>query len=158
MKLLELGLRGLVALILVLFGIFSPSKAKYGKRLMFLTTVYAAMVKEGILQEISLDAFNQTFCLTEDCAVLEATSVAKGSWKNVNLTSELSACLLSAEQLQLQADRLSLISMFSPRVVKKAPSWMRYDEKEMIDDVCLILLTNGFNKNQMAIAPTYQAA
>ena len=146
MKLVELLLRFLVAVILQVFGVFSPDNAKYGKRLMFLTSVYAALVKEGIMQEMSIESFNETFKLAEDAALLDATFVANGCWKNINLTSELAKCLLSMEHLDDRQDRISLVARFSPLIVKNAPRWMHYDKLEMVQDVSDILLVNGFTK------------
>lgn len=146
MKLVEVLLRFLVAVILQIFGVFSPHNAKYGKRLMFLTSVYAALVKEGIMQEMSLESFNETFKLAEDAALLDATFVANGCWNNINLTSELAKCLLNAEHLENRQDRITLVAKFSPLIVKSAPKWMRYDTAEMVRDVSDILLVNGFTK------------
>lgn len=147
MKLLELLLRFLVAVILRLVGVFSPTKAKYGKRLMFLTSVYVALVKEGIMQEMSLDSFNETFKLAEDPTILDAAVVANGCWSRVNLTSELSKCVRSLDEFSDREERLSLIERFSPILVKLAPSWMSYDKEEMIKDISNILLVSGFTKS-----------
>lgn len=147
MNFVEVILRFLVALILLVFGFVSPQNAKYGKRLMFLTTVYAALVKEGIMQEMSLESFNDTFKLAEDAALLDATSVANGCWKNINLTSELTKCMTATEHLESRQDRISLVAKFSPLVVNHAPKWMLYDVDEMVRDVSDILLLNGFTKS-----------
>lgn len=146
MKLLELLLRFCVALVLLVFGVFSPVNARYGKRLMFLTTLYAALVKEGIMQEMSIDSFNETFQLVEDPALLDATVVANGCWKRVNLTSELSKCVRSIDEFSDRQDRISLVERFSPAVVKLAPKWMNYGRDEMIRDVQDVLLISGFTK------------
>lgn len=146
MKLVELLLRFLVAVILQLFGFISPANAKFGKRLMFLTSAYAALVKEGIMQEMSIESFNETFHLAEDSALLDATSVANGCWSKINLTSELSKCMLNTEELTDRQDRISLVERFSPIIVKRSPKWMRYDNDEMIRDISDILLVNGFTK------------
>lgn len=146
MKFVEVLLRFLVALILLIFGVISPQNAKYGKRLMFLTTVYAALVKEGIMQEMSLESFNETFKLAEDAALLDATTVANGCWRNVNLSSELAQCMSTTEHLESRQDRISLVAKFSPRIVSNAPKWMQYGKDEMVRDVSDILLVNGFTK------------
>lgn len=146
MKLIELLLRFLVAVILQLFGFISPANAKFGKRLMFLTSVYAALVKEGIMQEMSIESFNETFQLAEDSTILDAGAVAKGCWSKVDLTSELSKCMLINEELTDRQDRISLVERFSPVLVKRSPKWMQYDKDEMIRDISDILLVSGFTK------------
>lgn len=146
MKLVELLLRFLVAVILQIFGLFSPANAKFGKRLMFLTSVYAALVKEGIMQEMSMESFNETFQLVEDSTLLDAAIVANGCWRNINLTSELSKCLKTTEELTDRQDRINLVERFSPAIVKRAPKWMCYDTAEMIQDMSDVLLVNGFTK------------
>lgn len=147
MKLVELLLRFLVALVLMVFGLFSPTKAKYGKRLMFLTTLYVALVKEGIMQEMSIGSFNETFQLVEDPTLLDATAVANGCWSRINLTSELSKCVRSVDEYSELTDRISLVERFSPAIVKLAPKWMYYGRDEMIRDVQDILLVSGFTKS-----------
>lgn len=146
MKLVELLLRFLVAVILQLFGLFSPVNAKFGKRLMFLTSVYVALVKEGIMQEMSIESFNETFHLAEDSALLDATAVANGCWSKVNLTSELSKCMITMDEFNDRQDKITLVERFGPAIVKSAPKWMRYDKDEMIRDITDILLVNGFTK------------
>ena len=146
MKLVELLLRFLVAVILQIFGLFSPTNAKFGKRLMFLTSVYAALVKEGIMQEMSIESFNETFQLAEDATLLDAACVANACWSKVNLTSELSKCMRSMEELTDRQDRIILVERFSPAIVTRAPKWMHYDRDEMIRDISDILLVNGFTK------------
>ena len=146
MKIVELILRFLVAVILQLFGFLSPANAKFGKRLMFLTSVYVALVKEGIMQEMSIESFNETFQLAEDSALLDATAVANGCWTKVNLTSELSKCMLTMDEFTTRQDRISLVKRFGPAIVQSAPKWMRYDREEMIRDISDILLVNGFTK------------
>lgn len=106
-----------------------------------------ALVKEGIMQEMSLDSFNETFKLAEDPTLLDATVVANGCWSRVNLTSELSKCVRSLDEFSDREERLSLIERFSPILVKLAPSWMRYDKEEMIKDISNILLISGFTKS-----------
>lgn len=146
MKLIELSLRILVAIALQIFGVFSPAKARYGKRLMFLTTAHAALVKEGILQEMSLEAFNETFRLTDDVALLDASVIANASWNKANLRASLSDCIGNSCNLESKQARLDVIEKFSPLVVEKSPSWMRYSINEMTLDISNILLVSGFTK------------
>ena len=146
MRLIELSLRILVALTLQVFGLFSPSKARYGKRLMFLTTAHAALVKEGILQEMSLESFNETFKLADDTNVLNAGAVANGSWDKINLKSELSKCLQGDLNFETKRKRLDIIEQFSPKIVERCPHWMRYSSAEMTHDLSNIMLVSGFTK------------
>lgn len=146
MKLVELLLRFLVAIILSVFGMFSPTNARYGKRLMFLTSVYAALVKEGIMQEMSIESFNETFRLAEDPSLLDATFIANGCWNKINLTSELSKCLSNQKHTEGWDGKMEIVADFSPRIVKSAPRWMYYGKDEMIKDISEILLVNGFTK------------
>lgn len=146
MRFVELSLRILVAVALRIFGIISPSKARYGKRLMFLTTAHAALVKEGILQEMSLDSFNKTFHLANDPTMLDAGSVANSSWNKANLRLALSQCMEGKCDLESRKARLDIIEKFSPMVVEKSPLWMRYSISEMTDDISNVLLVGGFTK------------
>lgn len=146
MRLVELSLRILVAITLRIFGFISPAKARYGKRLMFLTTAHAALVKEGILQEMSLESFNKTFKLANDPSMLDATVVANASWNKANLRASLSDCIGNSCNLESKQERLDVIEKFSPLVVEKSPSWMRYSINEMTQDISNILLVSGFTK------------
>lgn len=152
MKLIELSLRILVAIALQIFGVFSPTKARYGKRLMFLTTAHAALVKEGILQEMSLEAFNETFRLADDVTLLDASVIANASWNKVDLKTELSKCLGDHCDLESKDVRLGVIDQFSPKIVERSPLWMRYSTAEMTNDISNIFLVSGFTKKVKEMA------
>lgn len=147
MKLTELFLRMIVAATLQLFGFISPNNARYGKRLMFLTSVYAVLVKERVLQEMSLESFNDTFHLADDPKMLDATTIARGCWQKINLRSEFVKCVTYNENLDTKENRLNLVERFTPIVVRQTPKWMNYGDDEMKRDVANIFLVNGFTKD-----------
>lgn len=151
MKLAELLIRYLLAATMILFGIIRPDKARAGKRVMFLISVYTAMVKEGILQEISLESFNKTFHLAEEPNSLEVAQMASFYWNDINLRSELDKCISTDVSLDNKESRLRAIQLFCPYVVDKAPRWMKYDINKMNRELSDVLLVSGFSKSMKAV-------
>ena len=95
---------------------------------------------------MSLEAFNRTFKLANDSSMLDATVVANASWNKANLRASLSDCIGNSCNLESKQERLDVIEKFSPLVVEKSPSWMRYSINEMTQDISNILLVSGFTK------------
>lgn len=146
MRLAELLIRYLLAATMMLFGIIKPEKARAGKRAMFLISVYTALVKEGILQEISLESFNSTFELANNPDSLEVAQIASFYWDNINLRSELDKCIDMERTLDTKQSRLNAIHKFCPAVVEQAPRWMRYDVTKMNKELSDVLIVSGFSK------------
>lgn len=151
MNIAELLIRYLLAAIMTLFGFIKPDKACAGKRAMFLISVYTALVKEGILQEISLESFNKTFQLAEEPNSLEVAQMASFYWDTANLRSELDKCIKTDINLESKESRLHAIQLFCPYVVDQAPKWMRYDTNKMNKELSDVLLVSGFSKAMQGI-------
>lgn len=151
MKLAELLIRYLLAAAMALFGFIKPDKARAGKRAMFLISVYTALVKEGVLQEISLESFNKTFQLATEPNSLEVAQMASFYWDNVNLRSELDKCISTDTALDTKESRLHAIQLFCPYVVERAPKWMKYDVNKMNKELSDVLLVSGFSKGVCTI-------
>lgn len=150
MKLAELLIRYLLAVTMMLFGFFRPDKARAGKRAMFLISVYTALVKEGILQEISLESFNSTFELANNPDSLEVAQIASFYWNDINLRSELDKCIDLDGSLDNKQSRLETIQRFCPTIVAQAPKWMKYDSAKMNKELSDVLIVSGFSKQMQA--------
>ena len=146
MNIMEIVFRFIVALGLRIIGIISPSKATQGKRVMFMTSMYIALVREGILQEMSVQSFNDAFKLTDDYELLEVGRVAQGCWDNINFKSQIDEFLPTEPDNTdtYQKQRLSLARRLSNQIVASAPKWMQYNKDEMLRDATDAMLLGGF--------------
>lgn len=147
MSIFEAILHFLVAMSMSILSIVNPEKARAGKRAMFLTSVYIKLVNDGILQEMSLEAFNDAFNLAEDSQTLEAARAATGVWDKRNLDGKLKRSLDSSDKtLETKEERLTAVEDFCPHVISMTPRWMRYDDEAMKEELADVLLVSGFRK------------
>lgn len=120
---------------IILFFALSIILPRRGKRILFLTGVYARLVEHGLLHDETLEKLNRSLMLADSTAAL---NLPPSIYRRVIDDEELSKAIQGIEATN--AGELCLTfseaRKVSQQIVKLAPAWARYgEEKEMERDV-----------------------
>lgn len=114
---------------LYLLGLFLPEN---GKRIIFLTTLHARLVRDGVFHEETLQKLNESLHLARSDAALQLPATIYGRIWDPEVTQQIfqeidgdyrgNSCLLFEDARRVSA-----------RIVSLAPSWIRYGTSEQME-------------------------
>lgn len=149
MKLTEYFVQLILLSHLFIIGLFKPEVAERAKRMLFLTSLATTLAQEGIIKKNTLGVLNRNLKLAKNdkCLQLgeELSSVMwrpnkqyyyifKDNWLNIDVTKD------NVAGRYLPFDDIQLISK---RVIDSSPSWIRYNNIRMREDVTDLFITNA---------------
>lgn len=108
------------------------------KRIIFLSSFNAACVEAGILEAKTLHTLNTSLSLAEDPRTLNVgIHIAPSIWQVKELLPSRISKIKKDGYLSL-----SEAELFSERILKKTPEWLRYDPEVMKADLIDLLTDN----------------
>lgn len=152
MKLTEYFVQLILLSHLFIVGLFKPEVAERAKRMLFLTSLATTLAQEGIIKKNTLGVLNRNLKLAKNdkCLMLgeELSSVMwkpnkkyhyifKDNWLGLDATNDY------VNGRYLPFDDIQLISK---RVIDSSPTWIRYNNTRMREDVTDLFITNAVLK------------
>lgn len=152
MKLTDYFIQWIILLHLTVVGFIKPEVAERAKRMLFLTSLATALAQEGIVKRNVLDSLNYDLKLARnDHCLLVGKELSSGMWSNNKINGSLFKegwdgrhdPIGSSDKVEL--DRfltLDDIRTLSTKLIKAAPSWVKYDSNRMQADVTDFFITH----------------
>ena len=151
MKPIEYIMQIIILLHLSIVGLFKPEVAERARRMLFLTSLATTLAQEGIIKRNTLDVLNKNLNLANNQSCLQLGEHMSGCvWNQPVRYGTLfkegwdGGTDLSAKYLTLDD-----IRQLSPKVIQHSPSWLKYDQKKMQQDVTDLFMTNAVLKTMV---------
>ena len=141
MNLISLSKLMLIKVLLEFIGLFSKEAKRHGKRILFLSSLNTALVKEGILDIGTLNVLDNNLQLlrsADNAGAIEMGKVlADDIWQKANIKQLLSA---NCNNQACDYLPLSVATSFSDVLIPIIPDWLRYDPATMRRDMVDLLV------------------
>lgn len=155
MKPIEYIMQIIILLHLYIVGLFKPEVAERARRMLFLTSLATTLAQEGIIKRNTLDVLNKNLNLAKNQNCLQLgehlservwhqetryTNLFKEGWDGKDIRYNENGKYLTLDDIR----------QLSPKVINNSPSWLRYDQKKMHQDVTDLFMTNAVLKTMVA--------
>lgn len=152
MKPIEYIMQIIILLHLSIVGLFKPEVAERARRMLFLTSLATTLAQEGIIKRNTLDVLNKNLNLAKNQSCLQlGEHISECIWhqqvRYVTLFKDGWDTKLISDGKYLTLDD---IRQLSPKVIQHSPSWLKYDQKKMQQDVTDLFMTNAVLKTMVA--------
>lgn len=153
MKLTEYFVQLILLSHLFIVGLFKPEVAERAKRMLFLTSLATTLAQEGIIKKNTLGVLNRNLKLAKNdnclkigeelsCVLWRPTADYRCAFKDNwlgrdNLSDNLTDRYLPFDDIRHISDR----------VIQSSPTWIRYNNERMQEDVTDLFITNAVLKN-----------
>lgn len=153
MKITEYFIQLILLSHLFIVGLFKPEVAERAKRMLFVTSLATTLAQEGIIKKNTLGVLNRNLKLARNekclmigeelsCVMWKPTKQHSPLFKDNWIPSE--SPNISTSDKYLTFDDIRIISN---KVIKSSPSWIRYNNTRMQEDVTDLFITNAVLKN-----------
>lgn len=133
-----------LAMFAVLEFVASKMFSKHGKRIMFITSLYAQLTQLDSLKAEAVSKLNSVMGLaTREEAIQFPAAISSVVWRGKDVTS-----VLTADMMDQNVDAMRIHEV-AKKLVDLCPRWMRYPVPEMERDVATLIL-NGREMAQAA--------
>lgn len=130
MSIMEFVVHFILICHLKLLGLFDPTSAERGKRMLLLSSLAFALSREGLIRRHTINSLNSDLLLAQNSnSLILGEEISNRVWGNVDLEQELKStvgCSLVNTDVTVVADK----------IVRRVPNWLRYDPNKMRGDVC----------------------
>lgn len=139
-------LKTLTQVSLAIVEFLSPQRTRRGRRILFLSSFNAALVKAGILEENTMKTLNDALSVAEDgCSLDIGFHMSPSIWSRHEIKDMLPESESPTNGTGLESSQfltLNQAQSFTDNVLKQTPAWLRYDTEEMRSDLLEMVTDN----------------
>lgn len=128
--------RMLIAISVKVIEMFNKKAANNAKRLLFISSVYTELVREGVLNQITHEQLNDKFCLANNTDCLTSGCViSKGVWRDIDFKTVLDNSVKNHSLKSNNFKGINDIDSFTRYLIATTPTWIQYDRNDMVNDI-----------------------
>ena len=152
MKPIEYIMQFIILLHLSIVGLFKPEVAERARRMLFLTSLATTLAQEGIIKRNTLDVLNKNLNLAKNQSCLQlGEHLSECVWNQpVRYGTLFKEGWDGGPDFSARYLTLDDIRQLSPKVIQNSPSWLKYDQKKMQQDVTDLFMTTAVLKTMVA--------
>lgn len=115
---------------------FDKKSANNAKRLLFISSVYTEMVREGLLNQITYEQLNEIFCLANNVDCLNSGCVISMTvWRDTDFKMAINNSVKNQTNPNQTYTGINDIDSFTRYLIESTPTWIRYDQQSMTQDI-----------------------